>query len=322
MAEDNPFAVFDAPSTAPPANPFAAFDAAPTAMTGQPFSKADQPWWYPVASGALPFGIAPRVEAGAAAAKESLSGGLPFSQAYSQALTQYQQAGKEQKEAHPIASAVGETAGSLAPLMLGGEAINAGLEGLGSTGRFLAGEADIPAIARTAAGRFRALTPIESALNYGTDFASKLALYAREGAQAGTFGALQQGTDPLVGAGRGALFGTAAGATVPAATWALGKLADVPSAVGGMLPNWAKMVLGAAGAIGGAEHAGQIASLAAEHPIAAIGAAGVGGTIAASKFLTDHPELRDLLTRLGVLAYGPATGGSSSVAPGLLSTNR
>lgn len=275
--------------------------------------------------GALPLGLAPRVQALAAATKESLSSdpyAMPFGDAYGKALKTYQGAAEQQKAEHPIAAPAAEMAGSVLPLYMGSEAINAGLRTLGPAGRFLAGEADIPGVARAAGGRFRALSPVEEAVNYGKDFTSKLAMLAREGAQSGAFGAAQEGTDPLTGAGRGALFGTVAGAAIPPLTWAAGKLGDLPGAVGGMLPSWAKVGLSAAGGAGALEHAGKIAEMATEHSFLAMGAGAGAVTIAASKFLTDHPEFRDLLTRMGVMSYGPATGGSSSVVPGPLSPNR
>lgn len=300
----NTFDQFDAGTLAAasdaPTNAFDQFDAPKP-------SGINQPWWAPVAQGAL-MGQGDRLRAATAATKESLSGGLPFSQAYPQALSQYQAATEQQKKDAPVTSMVGTAAGSVLPAIAGGELINYGLRGLGPAGRFLAGEADIPFVGRNAAGQFSSLTWADKAANYGTQALSRMAMMGREGAQAGALGAAGSGESIWEGARRGAEIGAIGGLAVQPATWALSQVARAPGAVVGMLPGWAK---GAAGALGGEkllEHLPQLGELATTHPIgAAVLGAGAGAT-ALSTYLASHPEMRDLLTRLGIAGYASATG--------------
>lgn len=301
----NPFDQFDVPQAqtpSAPVNPFDQFD--------QPKMSAgpSQPWWYPVASGALPFGLAPRIEAATAAAKESLTGGLPFSKAYPQALSQYQNAAEQQQKQSPTASSIGTAAGSILPLIAGGEVINAGLRGLGPAGRFLAGDVDVPFVSRAANGQFAPLTWMGKAANYGTEALSRIALMGREGAQAGAFGAANSGDDVWQGAKQGGIFGAGMGAVAAPATWAMSQIAKVPEAAIGALPGWAK---GAAGILGGEkllEHLPQLGEMATAHPIGTAVIGGVGGATALSAYLAEHPEMRDLLTRLGIAGYASAQG--------------
>lgn len=81
------------------------------------------------------------IKAGAAAAKESLTGGLPFSEAFSQARSAYGAARDKYREESPITSTALETAGSLAtavpltagiaaPASAGGAVVKGGLSSL------------------------------------------------------------------------------------------------------------------------------------------------------------------------------------------------
>ncbi len=303
----NPFDQFDAPSpdaaAAPPANPFDQFDV-PKLANGP-----TQPWWYPIAQGALPFGIAPRIEAGTAAAKESLSGGLPFGKAYSQALTQYQTAGDQQAKDNPTMSAIGNAAGSVLPLIAGGEAINAGLGAAGPVGRFLAGEADVPFVGRSATGQFAKLSGLDKMANYGTQAFSRAAMMGREGAQAGALGAASAGDsggDIWDATKQGALLGGGVGLAAAPAIWGLGQIAKVPAAAANILPGWAKTGVGLLGGEKLLEHGGQLFSLAGQHPIGAAALGTGAGAMALSGYLADHPEMRDLLSRLGIAGYASA----------------
>lgn len=313
---DNYFDQFDNPPTAPQANaggnyfdqfdgPSASAQSSPSGMSTGP----SQPSWYPIAQGVLPFGIAPRVEAATAAAKESLSGGLPFSQAYSQALTQYQNAGDKQEAAHPVLAPIGKAIGSIVPLTMGGEAVNAGLESLGPLGRFLAGSADIPTAARAANGQFQALGPAGKIGNAITSGASTTAMMAREGAQAGAFGAANSPNgDVSQGALQGGTVGGVVGLLGGPVTASLAQAARLPSALAGSLPH---SLQGVAGLLGGQqllEHAPELYRMAIGHPIAAAGVAGTSALLAASRYLAQNPQLRDALMRMGVSGAGAWNG--------------
>lgn len=306
---DNPFDQFDAPQ-ANGQNPFDQFDA-PLATAS---SGPTQPSWYSLAQGALPFGMAPRIEAATAATKESLSGGLPWKEAYSQALTQYENAGKAQDQQHPVGTAIGKAIGSIAPLMLGGETINAGLESLGPTGRFLAGNADIPYVGRTASGQFAKLGPVEKAANFITSALSRTALMAREGAQAGAFGAAQNNGDIWQGATQGGELGGILGIAAAPVTSALSQVSKVPGMLAGSLPHWAQGGLGLLGGEKLLENLPELKDLALAHPAAGATVAGTAGLLGASHFLANHPEIRDLLTRIGIMGYGAANGAQTGGA--------
>lgn len=327
---DNPFAQFDTAASPAGANPFAQFDAPSQntttpqsdAFAGAPFAKqgATAGTGAMLGEGAFTSWGAPRLMAGAAALKESLSGGLPFNDAYNQALSIYQNAFKQQHEEQPVASAVENAAGSIPTLFLGGEAINAGLRSAGPAGRFLTGETDVPQIARDVAGRFRGLTNWEKFGTAAQEVGSKLALAAREGGQAGAYGAANAGEDVGKGAANGAMTGGLVGAVAPVATWGLGKLASAPAVLAEALPPWARHLAELGGLAGGVTHGKELLGAAAANPLATAIIAGGAGAIGAGKFLSDHPELQHLLTRLGILGYGSAVG--SGAAPGLLGQNR
>ncbi len=70
-----------------------------------------------LASGYLQ-GMGDELKAGVAAAKESLGGGLPFGDAYSQAKTQYQGARDDYRAAHPVLAPTLEVGGAMAPWVL------------------------------------------------------------------------------------------------------------------------------------------------------------------------------------------------------------
>jgi len=64
-------------------------------------------------------GLGDELKAGVAAAKESFSGGLPFGEAYDQALPQYQRARELYKEENPILAPTLDIAGQTAPWLAG-----------------------------------------------------------------------------------------------------------------------------------------------------------------------------------------------------------
>lgn len=316
---DNPFDQFDSPGLAQAlpsgasSNPFDQFDgpttnateAAPSGMKSGP----TQPWWYPIAQGVAPFGIAPRIEAATAAAKESMSGGLSFPEAYAQALDQYQNAGARQEKDNPTLAPLGKAVGSVVPLMMGGEAINAGLESAGPIGRFLAGSADIPFVGRSAAGQFQKLGTMQKVMNAGTSAASAAGMMAREGAQAGAFGAANSDNGNVAqGAAQGALIGGGAGLLGAPLVAGLGKVAAVPGALASSLPH---SLQGVAGLLSGQqllEHAPALWEMATEHPGIAAGLGAGAGLLGTSRYLAQNPALRDALIRMGAAGYGSANG--------------
>ena len=269
-------------------------------------SDISQNFIHPVANGMFPFGLADKMRAATAATKESFSGGLDWRDAYNQALSQYQASTKQQEQEHPIETAVGKAVGSVPPLLLGGEAINAGLRSAGPVGQFLAGETAAPTVARAANGAFRTLTTGERITNAVLPYASRAALMAREGAQAGAYGAASNPEGDIAkSAGIGALVGGGAGLLVPPVVAGLGQLASIPGRVLHSTPEWVKTLLAAGGGAAGgmAAHGGGagMASMFANPYIAA-----AAGTAASAKFLASHPELRDLVTRMGIMGYAAA----------------
>ena len=64
-------------------------------------------------------GLGDELKAGAAAAKESFSGGLPFGEAYDQALPQYQRSRELYKKENPILAPTLDIAGQTAPWLVG-----------------------------------------------------------------------------------------------------------------------------------------------------------------------------------------------------------
>jgi hypothetical protein len=92
--------------------------------------------WGPGSNAASSFflGAGPMIKAAAAATKESLSGGLPWGNAYDQALSMYRGAQKDWQTENPAANVATQVAGS-APLMLAGGAAPEGLGMLSNMGR-------------------------------------------------------------------------------------------------------------------------------------------------------------------------------------------
>lgn len=92
-------------------------------------------------------GLGDEIKAGAAAAKESLSGGLPFGKAYDQAKTAYQGARSDYTEENPKMGMATDIAGQVTPWMLGGGAVAASRAAPGAVGaasRALAPAATMP----------------------------------------------------------------------------------------------------------------------------------------------------------------------------------
>ncbi len=276
----------------------------PSAPLPMKSAQPARPWWYQqLADGAL-LGQANRLQAATSAAKESMTGGLPFGKAYPQALSYYNAASDAEKAAHPIASTALNVGGSVLPMLAGGELVNMGLGQLGRTGQFLTGDLTVPSVVRTASGQFAKLGQGDKVVNWLLQNASKGALFAREGAQAGAVGAAATGGSIPRGAAEGGLLGLAGMAVAPAVA-GLAKVADLPA----MMPEWMKYGAAALGG-GAALHGGveQLTHAVSSNPVAA-GASGAGATaVGAASFLAGHPELRDLLTRVGIM------GGANALA--------
>ncbi|MTJ81728.1 MAG: hypothetical protein F8N37_12020 [Telmatospirillum sp.] len=107
----NVFDQFDAPAAGPAANPFDQFDP-PAGKTmgdnGAGWGGVDS-----FSDGVLQ-GLGDELKAAAAATKESFSGGLPWSNAYDQALDMYRGARNQYRTDHPVAATAAELGGGLA----------------------------------------------------------------------------------------------------------------------------------------------------------------------------------------------------------------
>lgn len=71
------------------------------------------------------MGLGDEIKAGAVAAKEALTGGLPFGKAYDQALTMYRGAKQDYQQQHPVLAPALEIGGGLASGVAGGGALKA-----------------------------------------------------------------------------------------------------------------------------------------------------------------------------------------------------
>lgn len=286
-----------------------------------PFPAANQqlgvPWWaWQPSQGALAgFGSNLR------AAKEATFGssGLPWGQAYDQAKTIYDIAGKQQLEEHPYAGPALQAAGAVPTLAAGGEVINGALRPLGAVGEFLAGDQVVPAGIRGAGGRMRALTEAEraAALNGPRNTAARVAQGVREGGQAGAYGAETNDEDPLQGAARGMLTGGAASTLVPALTYGGQQIANglgVAAGYAQRMPSALQHTLGTLVGGGALLHGGAVL----EHGTAALASALGAGGVYGLRYLNAHPQLRDLATRLGILGGGEASGAQPGTPAGLL----
>ena len=95
---------------------------APISGTEQPLGTTPQPELWgggsQFSSGVLQ-GLGDELKAGVAAAKESFSGGLPFGEAYDQALPQYQRSRELYKKENPILAPTLDIAGQTAPWLAG-----------------------------------------------------------------------------------------------------------------------------------------------------------------------------------------------------------
>lgn len=273
--------------------------------------QPNQPWWYPLANGAM-LGQGDRIRAATSATKEALSGGLPYTEAYNQALAQYQAASGAQRERSPVATTVGEIAGSIPPTMMGGTLAGAGIKGLGAAQpylapvtRFLTGEAGTARAmqgARNALGQFVPWKPMAGPQGVGLRALSQAANMAREGAQAGALTSGLGGDTTGEQAWRGLEYGGIGGGLVGPTTEALSRVPLPPFGRG----------LGTLGTAGlaalGARYVDPIMEQIAAHPALSTGAGGLAGSVLLSRALAEHPAAREQLARAGVSAATTARG--------------
>lgn len=307
-----------------PASPGAPSAVSADDFLGAPPAASLSHWYDPLASGLL-LGQGPRIKALTQATKETIRGNpLGFGEVYDQALSQYQGASEEQRAEHPTAVAAGEAAGMVPSLLLGGGLVNAGLRAAGRAApfiqpavRFLTGEAGaaLPAGSRNAAGQFISTAPMAGAKGLATRAASRTALMAREGAQAGAAGALEEGDDAAAGAGSGAEIGAGAGALAAPILSTVGSVARIPGAALSLVPPVARTIGGALGIERLMEYAPELYHLASANPTAAAAIAGAGATVGASRYLATNPAAREFVSRAGVAGASAFQGGPPPQGP-------
>lgn len=177
--------------------------AQPTARSGAGFTDNTADRWGAGESTihGLYQGLGDELMAGISAAKESMSGGLPFGKAYDQALTVYRGARDKYREENPGTAAATEIAGGLAtgiPMTMG----------MGSAAEAL------PVVGRLAAP---ASNVVGRMAQYGVGGAAPAAVYGFNEGEGGF-------DERAANAGTSAVIGGATGMAVPAAVGAVGRV--------------------------------------------------------------------------------------------------
>lgn len=174
----------------------------PTAMSGEGFQSNGATWGgiQNFAHGALQ-GLGDEVMAGTAAAKEAITGGLPFGKAYDQALSMYRGSRDQYREESPKTAAATEIGGNLATAI---PAMSAMGLGIGAS----ALPASQPLTAASAAGRMA---------QYAGLGAAPAAVYGFNEGEGG-FG------DRMGEAGKSAAIGGFVGAALPGVMSAAGRV--------------------------------------------------------------------------------------------------
>lgn len=236
---------------------------------------------------------------------------------YAESLADAQAQQSEFAKQHPYQTAAADTVGNVPGLMAGGGLANAGLRAVGSLGprlgaaaRFLTGEAGygreaLPSLSGPVGPRIAVGPVVEDTpglAGYLLRGASRTAATAREGAQAGVLtSGMDEGNDSLgKRAYEGGTVGAAAALLTPPALRAL----SLPVAAYGHLPATVRHGLETGLSAGSGwetiAHAPEVWHMVATNPLQATATLGAGTAMAMSRYLSNHPQIRDALTRWAV----------------------